>query len=96
MIDILSETEAFSKHFLVSDGTNEVDPMSLNKDLVYIYKSCSVADHDLLKQAMQEIKHEFGSMDIVINAAGITNELNPQKVIDINFVSYPCCFLRFY
>lgn len=35
---------------------------------------------------MEEVKLELGHLDIVINAAGIANELDPQKVIDVNFV----------
>lgn len=91
VIDILSETEAFSKPFTFKSpdeaSNNPDDSISLFQELHYIYKSSSVTDYDHLKSVMSDIRQEFGRLDIVINAAGIANEIDHQKMIDINFVS---------
>ncbi|XP_063703027.1 15-hydroxyprostaglandin dehydrogenase [NAD(+)]-like [Culicoides brevitarsis] len=73
IIDLLEETEVNIKTFLKSDSIH------------FIYRKCSVTEFDSLKTAMKSIKDEFGCLDILINAAGIANELQHQKVIDINF-----------
>lgn len=51
-------------------------------------------DQNKLKKVMEEVKLELGHLDIVINAAGIANELDPQKVIDVNFVRR--CSFKFF
>lgn len=86
VIDILSESEASSRIECIKE-THQSDSLTHpNKEIVYVYKRCSVTDYNLLKKTMEEVIQKFGRLDIIINSAGITNELNPQKVIDINFV----------
>lgn len=48
---------------------------------------CDVSDGDSLKGAFQRTVDEFGRLDIVINNAGINNEKNWEKTIQVNLTS---------
>uniref|UniRef100_A0A336KD69 CSON014230 protein n=1 Tax=Culicoides sonorensis TaxID=179676 RepID=A0A336KD69_CULSO len=76
IIDILNEDCAVAIFKFLDISSSELN---------LIYKKCCVTDKDLLNQHMSEIKSEFGSLDIVINAAGIANEIDPEKLIAVNF-----------
>ncbi|XP_061535085.1 15-hydroxyprostaglandin dehydrogenase [NAD(+)] isoform X1 [Phycodurus eques] len=49
---------------------------------------CDVSDGDSLRDAFQSTVDKFGRLDIVINNAGINNEKNWEKTIQVNLV---CC-----
>lgn len=51
-----------------------------------IYKQCSVSDEVKLDSCMTLIKNEMGSLDLVINSAGVLDEQNPKRMIEINYV----------
>lgn len=55
--------------------------------LHFTYKQCSVSDEVELEKCMSVIKQELGGLDIVINSAGVLDELNPRRVTEINYVS---------
>uniref|UniRef100_A0A3P9IM72 15-hydroxyprostaglandin dehydrogenase [NAD(+)] n=1 Tax=Oryzias latipes TaxID=8090 RepID=A0A3P9IM72_ORYLA len=48
---------------------------------------CDVTDGDALRDAFQKTVDLFGRLDIVINNAGINNEKNWEKTIDVNLTS---------
>ncbi|CAB1455928.1 unnamed protein product [Pleuronectes platessa] len=48
---------------------------------------CDVSDGDSLKDAFQRTVDQFGRLDIVINNAGINNEKNWEKTIQVNLTS---------
>lgn len=54
--------------------------------LHFTYKQCSVSDEVELEKCMLAIKQELGGLDIVINSAGVLDELNPRRVTEINYV----------
>ncbi|XP_071953579.1 15-hydroxyprostaglandin dehydrogenase [NAD(+)]-like [Antedon mediterranea] len=45
---------------------------------------CDVTSQALLKEAFQQAKAHFGTLDIVCNNAGIVNEVNWSLMIDVN------------
>ena len=49
---------------------------------------CDVTDETQLNTAYEEVIKQFGHLDIVCNNAGIGDEVNWEKTIDINLVSY--------
>ncbi|XP_068606737.1 15-hydroxyprostaglandin dehydrogenase [NAD(+)] [Brachionichthys hirsutus] len=49
--------------------------------------SCDVSDGDALRDAFQRTVDTFGRLDIVINNAGINNEKNWEKTIQVNLTS---------
>ncbi|XP_058495487.1 15-hydroxyprostaglandin dehydrogenase [NAD(+)] isoform X1 [Solea solea] len=48
---------------------------------------CDVSDGNALKDAFQRTVDQFGRLDIVINNAGINNEKNWEKTIEVNLTS---------
>lgn len=56
------------------------------KNIKFIYKQCSVADEPKLRECMTRIKEELGWVDIIVNSAGIAEDRNAKKTIDINYV----------
>ncbi|KAM4612014.1 15-hydroxyprostaglandin dehydrogenase [NAD(+)] [Polymixia lowei] len=48
---------------------------------------CDVTDGDTLREAFQKTVDKFGRLDIVINNAGINNEKNWEKTIQVNLTS---------
>lgn len=52
-----------------------------------IFIQCDVTDAVTLKEAFQNTVKMFGRLDIVINNAGINNEKNWEKTIDVNLTS---------
>ncbi|XP_029356689.1 15-hydroxyprostaglandin dehydrogenase [NAD(+)] isoform X2 [Echeneis naucrates] len=48
---------------------------------------CDVSDGDALRDAFQNTVDQFGRLDIVINNAGINNEKNWEKTIQVNLTS---------
>ncbi|XP_061130720.1 15-hydroxyprostaglandin dehydrogenase [NAD(+)]-like [Syngnathus typhle] len=48
---------------------------------------CDVSNGDLLRDAFQSTVDQFGRLDIVINNAGINNEKNWEKTIQVNLTS---------
>lgn len=48
---------------------------------------CDVSNGDALQDAFQRTVDQFGRLDIVINNAGITNEKNWEKTIQVNLTS---------
>lgn len=48
---------------------------------------CDVSDGDALRDAFQCTVDQFGRLDIVINNAGINNEKNWEKTIQVNLTS---------
>ncbi|TKS69373.1 15-hydroxyprostaglandin dehydrogenase [NAD(+)] [Collichthys lucidus] len=51
--------------------------------------SCDVSNGDALRDAFQSTVDKFGRLDIVINNAGINNEKNWEKTIQVNLSSIP-------
>lgn len=47
----------------------------------------------LILEAFQNTVERFGRLDIVINNAGINNEKNWEKTIEVNLVSFIYLFL---
>ncbi|KAM6940255.1 15-hydroxyprostaglandin dehydrogenase [NAD(+)] [Xenentodon cancila] len=52
-----------------------------------IFIQCDVTDGDALTDAFQTTVDHFGRLDIVINNAGINNEKNWEKTIQVNLTS---------
>uniref|UniRef100_A0A671MPS5 15-hydroxyprostaglandin dehydrogenase [NAD(+)] n=1 Tax=Sinocyclocheilus anshuiensis TaxID=1608454 RepID=A0A671MPS5_9TELE len=52
-----------------------------------IFIQCDVTDAGKLKDAFQNTVNKFGRLDIVINNAGINNEKNWEKTIEVNLTS---------
>ncbi|XP_010886554.1 15-hydroxyprostaglandin dehydrogenase [NAD(+)] [Esox lucius] len=52
-----------------------------------IFIQCDVTDKSKLQDAFQSTVDRFGRLDIVINNAGITNENNWEKTIEVNLTS---------
>ncbi|KAJ8407453.1 hypothetical protein AAFF_G00273100 [Aldrovandia affinis] len=52
-----------------------------------IFIQCDVTDRGKLKDAFQSTVDKFGKLDIVINNAGINNEKNWEKTIEVNLTS---------
>ncbi|KAK7161581.1 hypothetical protein R3I94_004306 [Phoxinus phoxinus] len=52
-----------------------------------IFIQCDVTDSGKLKDAFQNTVERFGRLDIVINNAGINNEKNWEKTIEVNLTS---------
>jgi len=50
------------------------------------YVKCDVSNYDELKEAFEKTKKAFGRIDVVMNNAGIFNEHEWKKTIDINIV----------
>ncbi|XP_033976839.1 15-hydroxyprostaglandin dehydrogenase [NAD(+)] isoform X2 [Trematomus bernacchii] len=48
---------------------------------------CDVSNGDALREAFQNTVEQFGRLDIVINNAGINNEKNWEKTIQVNLTS---------
>ncbi|KAM9476930.1 15-hydroxyprostaglandin dehydrogenase [NAD(+)] [Clarias gariepinus] len=52
-----------------------------------IFIQCDVTDGGRLKEAFKSTVERFGKLDIVINNAGINNEKNWEKTIEVNLTS---------
>ncbi|XP_076845586.1 15-hydroxyprostaglandin dehydrogenase [NAD(+)] [Brachyhypopomus gauderio] len=52
-----------------------------------IFIQCDVTDQGRLQEAFQSTVERFGRLDIVINNAGINNEKNWEKTIEVNLTS---------
>ncbi|KAL7877189.1 hypothetical protein SRHO_G00038320 [Serrasalmus rhombeus] len=52
-----------------------------------IFIQCDVTDRGRLQEAFQSTVEQFGRLDIVINNAGINNEKNWEKTIEVNLTS---------
>ncbi|XP_036372782.1 15-hydroxyprostaglandin dehydrogenase [NAD(+)] [Megalops cyprinoides] len=52
-----------------------------------IFIQCDVTDRGKLKEAFESTVEKFGKLDIVINNAGINNEKNWEKTIEVNLTS---------
>ncbi|KAG9344177.1 hypothetical protein AGOR_G00191540 [Albula goreensis] len=52
-----------------------------------IFLQCDVTDRGKLQDAFESTVQEFGKLDIVINNAGINNEKNWEKTIEVNLTS---------
>ncbi|KAK1791967.1 hypothetical protein P4O66_013198, partial [Electrophorus voltai] len=52
-----------------------------------IFIQCDVTDRGKLQEAFQSTVERFGRLDIVINNAGINNEKNWEKTIEVNLTS---------
>ncbi|XP_030643527.1 15-hydroxyprostaglandin dehydrogenase [NAD(+)] [Chanos chanos] len=52
-----------------------------------IFIKCDVTDRRKLEEAFQSTVEKFGRLDIVINNAGINNEKNWEKTIEVNLTS---------
>ncbi|XP_033124750.1 15-hydroxyprostaglandin dehydrogenase [NAD(+)]-like [Anneissia japonica] len=48
---------------------------------------CDVSDKQQLEDAFSEIKNQFGQIDLVCNNAGIANEANWEKMVEINLIA---------
>uniref|UniRef100_A0A336MXQ6 CSON009008 protein n=1 Tax=Culicoides sonorensis TaxID=179676 RepID=A0A336MXQ6_CULSO len=48
------------------------------------YIKCGIECRDTLKNAFENIWSEFDGFDLVINSAGIVNEMNPEKCFSVN------------
>ncbi|KAG4077424.1 hypothetical protein HA402_002851 [Bradysia odoriphaga] len=55
------------------------------KNVNFLYKKCSVTDEPALRKCMTEIMDELGWVDVIINSAGVLDEANPKRTIDINY-----------
>ncbi|XP_053535878.1 15-hydroxyprostaglandin dehydrogenase [NAD(+)] isoform X2 [Ictalurus punctatus] len=52
-----------------------------------IFLQCDVTDGGKLQEAFKSTVEHFGRLDIVINNAGINNEKNWEKTIEVNLTS---------
>ena len=73
------------------NGRNILSDLSqkYGKDSV-IYVKCDVTDEGSLRHVFSETMAMFGRLDILCNNAGIGNEKNPSKMIQINYVRPKC------
>ena len=53
-----------------------------------LFHNCDVTDKSELKVAYEKVIKQFGHLDIVCNNAGIGDELDWERTIDVNLV---CC-----
>ena len=82
------------------NGRNILSDLSqkYSKDSV-IYVKCDVTDEGSLRHVFSETMATFGRLDILCNNAGIGDEKNPMKMIQINYVRqsttqiYISCFI---
>ncbi|XP_037546045.1 15-hydroxyprostaglandin dehydrogenase [NAD(+)] [Nematolebias whitei] len=64
---------------------NELDSEFGEGNCTFI--QCDVSNGDALRDAFQKTIDQFGRLDIVINNAGINNEKNWEKTIQVNLTS---------
>lgn len=57
------------------------------KNINFLYKKCSVTDEAELRKCMNEIKDKMEWIDVIVNSAGVLDETNSKRTIDINYVS---------
>lgn len=74
VIDVLDEVTVTSS--LESEFTN----------IKFVYKKCSVTDESELRKCMNEIKDQMEWIDVIVNSAGVLDETNSKRTIDINYV----------
>jgi len=55
------------------------------KSIKFIYKQCSVTDESNLRKIMGQIKDELEWVDVIVNSAGVIDETNSKRTIDINY-----------
>ena len=78
--------------FDIQDASKVADQMDTKAE----YYEVDVTDEKAIKKAIKKVKEEFGSIDILINNAGIykptpitdTDEKDFQRIIDINLKGY--------
>ncbi|GBM74802.1 15-hydroxyprostaglandin dehydrogenase [NAD(+)] [Araneus ventricosus] len=73
--DVKEET---AKEFLAS-----LPPAEGNK---VIFQKCDVTSAEELRSAFERVISIFGGIDVVINNAGIVDEQNWERMIDVNFI----------
>lgn len=61
------------------------------KTIQLIYKQCSVTEESELRKIMGQIKDTLEWVDVIVNSAGVLDETNPKRTIDINYVSIFIC-----
>lgn len=66
----------------------------LTQDVKFIYKKCSVTEETELDSCMTSIKAQLDGLDLVINSAGVLDERNPKRMIEINYVRNFCKALK--
>lgn len=71
----------------IRDDNNLVDKLKVEFPGVSIlFMVSSVTNRKDLHHAYTMIVKNFGNIHIIVNAAGILNEHNPQQTLDINVV----------
>lgn len=56
-------------------------------DLIFVYQKASVIEKEHLEKVLEQVKTKLGQIQILINAAGIVDEQNPERTFSINTVS---------
>ncbi|XP_071036590.1 15-hydroxyprostaglandin dehydrogenase [NAD(+)] [Parasteatoda tepidariorum] len=71
----------------IKETPNELisDLQKIYKDDV-IYQKCDVSSFSDFKNAFERTKQLFGRIDVVVNNAGIVNELEWKKMIEVNLI----------
>lgn len=67
---------------ILPDATDE---FKSNANVTYL--QCNITDENALRDAFQKIWSEFSGFDLIINASGVLNEIQPEKAISVNTVS---------
>lgn len=61
---------------------DELQSETENSDVMFVL--CDVTNHDSFKDAVGCCVKQFGTIDIFVNNAGICDEINWQKCVDVN------------
>ncbi|CAL1290200.1 unnamed protein product [Larinioides sclopetarius] len=70
--------EELAKEFLESFPTSERNKV--------IFQKCEVTSPEELRSAFEKVTSVFGGIDVVINNAGIADEQNWRRTIEVNFI----------
>lgn len=67
-------------------GKSFIDELSDDFKSKVVYQKCDVSSYEELKAAFKKARSTFGGIDVVINNAGILNESQWKRMIEVNFI----------
>lgn len=73
------------KHLIIFDIHEDISDHFRSKSNV-TYMKCHIDNREELKEAFNSVWKKFGTVDLVVNSAGIVNEQDAEKVFAINTV----------